>query len=224
VWHNDGVSDDDDPDQTPGRRENRGNARPAGRGGAHAGGRGGGRGGERAPPKPLDAAALERLALRYVERFATTRGRLTDYLVRKIRERGWDDGAAAAPADPAELAQRMADLGYVDDRAFAEQRAAAMQRRGLGARRVAGAFREAGIDEGDADAVAPAIADRAVESALAFARRKRIGPYGSGEGDRKLHDKQLGAMLRAGHRFDLARKIVAMPPSDAPETVVFDAD
>ena len=188
MWHNDGVT------------EQRRRERP-----------------EKSVPKPLDAAGLEGLALRYVERFATTRGRLTDYLWRKIRERGWE----GETADPRALAQRMADLGYVDDRAFAEQRAAAMQRRGLGARRVAGAFREAGIDEGDADSVAPAIADRAVESALAFARRKRIGPYGSGEGDRKLHDKQLGAMLRAGHRFDLARKIVATPPSDDPESIDF---
>lgn len=177
---------------------------------------------ERRAPTPLDAAALERLALRYVERFATTRGRLTDYLNRKIRERGWAGDEGSAPADPADLAQRMADLGYVDDRAFAEQRAAAMQRRGLGARRVAGAFREAGIDDGDAESIAPAIADRAVESALAFARRKRIGPYGSGDGDRKSHEKQLAAMLRAGHRFDLSRKIVAAPPSDEVEIADFE--
>ncbi|KTW08260.1 RecX family transcriptional regulator, partial [Sphingomonas sanguinis] len=32
---------------------------------------------------------LERLALRYVERFATTEGKLVDYLTRKLRERGW---------------------------------------------------------------------------------------------------------------------------------------
>ncbi|WP_368077257.1 regulatory protein RecX [Sphingomonas faeni] len=218
------MSDDDDPDRATGRPNSRGKSGAPGRAGARAGGRagGGGRNAERAPLKPLDAAALERMALRYVERFATTRGRLTDYLMRKIRERGWDGGSTAAPAEPAELAQRMADLGYVDDRAFAEQRAAAMQRRGLGARRVAGAFREAGIDEGDAESVAPAIADRAVESALAFARRKRIGPYGNGEGDRKLHEKQLAAMMRAGHRFDLARKIVAAPPSDTPESMDFD--
>lgn len=177
---------------------------------------------ERRAPTPLDAAALERLALRYVERFATTRGRLTDYLTRKIRERGWAGEGGTTPVDPAELAQRMADLGYVDDRAFAEQRAAAMQRRGLGARRVAGAFREAGIDDGDADSVAPAIADRAVESALAFARRKRIGPYGHGEGDRKSQEKQLAAMLRAGHRFDLSRKIVAAAPSDAVDITDFE--
>ncbi|HYZ48955.1 MAG TPA: RecX family transcriptional regulator, partial [Sphingomonas sp.] len=38
---------------------------------------------------PLDAPALERFALRYVERYATTRARLADYLSRKLRERGW---------------------------------------------------------------------------------------------------------------------------------------
>ncbi len=208
--------------------EGGGGKRRAGKTGSKSWGKGGGKSGsrersrERPAPKPIDAAALEQMALRYVERFATTRGRLTDYLMRKIRERGWDGGASAALAEPGELAQRMADLGYIDDRAFAEHRAAAMQRRGLGGRRVAGAFREAGIDEGDAESVAPAIADRAVESALAYARRKRIGPYGSGEGDRKLHEKQLAGMLRAGHRFDLARKIVAAPPSDTPELLDFD--
>ena len=241
MWHNDGVTDDssnqsnafppslDAGDQEDGESgDGAGATRRGGKSWSKRDGKGGGkdrnteRTRERPAPKPLDAAALEQMALRYVERFATTRGRLTDYLKRKIRERGWDGGSGAVLAEPGELAQRMADLGYVDDRAFAEQRAAAMQRRGLGARRVAGAFREAGIDEGDAESVAPAIADRGVESALAFARRKRIGPYGNGDGDRKLHEKQLAAMLRAGHRFDLARKIVAAPPSDTPESMDFD--
>jgi len=245
VWHNDGVTHDShsesnafppsldadapenaafDDDGGTKRRGGKGWGKGGNKGGGQAAGKSGGReqSRERPPPKPLNAAALEQMALRYVERFATTRGRLTDYLMRKIRERGWDGGADATLAEPGELAQQMADLGYVDDRAFAEQRAAAMQRRGLGARRVAGAFREAGIDESDADSVAPAIADRAVESALAYARRKRIGPYGAGEGDRKLLEKQLAGMLRAGHRFDLARKIVAAPPSDAPESMDFD--
>lgn len=43
------------------------------------------------PLTPLDPARLERLALRYVERFATTRVKLTRYLERKVRERGWDN-------------------------------------------------------------------------------------------------------------------------------------
>ena len=90
------------------------------------------------------------------------------------------------------------------------QARAAMARRGLGARRVAGALREAGIDEDDAEAIAPAIADRAVDAALAFARRKRIGPFAHRRRPiGRLREKQIAAMLRAGHRFDLARRIVA---------------
>jgi hypothetical protein len=45
----------------------------------------------RRPLDPLERADLERFALRYVERYATTRGRLADYLKRKIRERGWGE-------------------------------------------------------------------------------------------------------------------------------------
>ena len=173
---------------------------------------------ERRKPPPLDAAALERLALRYVERFATTRGRLTDYLQRKVRERGWE----GAPADPKGVAERMAALGYVDDRAYAEARATAMTRRGLGARRIAGAFRQAGIEEADAEAVAPAIAESASEAALAFARRRRIGPWGRDAPDRLTAERQIAAMLRAGHRFDLARRIVALPPGAEPDGRDFD--
>lgn len=173
---------------------------------------------ERRPVPPLDTAALERLALRYVERFATTRGKLVDYLMRKVRERGWDGEAA----DPHGLAERLAGLGYIDDRLFAETKAASMARRGLGARRIAGVFREARIEDDDVEAVAPAIADRAVEAALAFARRRRIGPYGDGSGDRTVREKQLGAMIRAGHGFDLARRIVAAAPADAPDPSDYD--
>lgn len=163
---------------------------------------------QRRPAPPLDPDKLERLALRYVERFATTRGRLADYLRRKIRERGWE----GAPADPAALAERMAGLGYVDDAAFAEARASAMTRRGLGARRVADALRHARVEAEDAEALAPGIAERAPEAALAFARRKRFGPFANEPADRDLLSRQLAAMARAGHGFDLSRRILTLPP------------
>lgn len=162
------------------------------------------------PIPPLDAAALERLALRYVERFATTRGKLADYLRRKIRERGW----AGEAADAAALADRLARLGYIDDRGYAEAKAAALARRGLGERRVAGALMQARIEEADRAAIAPAVADRAVEAALAFAKRKRLGPWGPGGGDQALRERQIGAMLRAGHRLELSRRILALPPGE----------
>jgi regulatory protein len=165
----------------------------------------------RRPVPALDRPALERLALRYVERFATTRGRLTDYLKRKIRERGWDGDMA----DPAAIAERMAELGYIDDRAYGEAKASAMARRGLGARRVAGALHQAGVKGDDAEAIAPGIADRALDAAVAFARRRRIGPFAEEPADRPLREKQIGAMLRAGHSPTLARRIASMKPGEA---------
>ncbi len=171
------------------------------------------------PLAPLKPADLEWFALRYVERYATTRGKLADYLRRKIRERGWD---GEAPADPQALAQRMADLGYVDDRAFAEAKAGAMGRRGLGARRVTQALRFAGIAGEDAEAVAPAIEADRTASAIAFARRKRIGPFAREAADRPLQEKQLAAMLRAGHALDIARRIVRMAPGEDAETLLAD--
>ena len=167
----------------------------------------------RRPPPPLDTAALDRLALRYVERFATSRGRLADYLRRKVRERGWD----GAPADPQAVAERMAALGYIDDRAYAEAKATSMGRRGLGARRIAGALHQARIGEADAQAVAPAIAEGATAAALLFARRRKIGPWAREVPDRLTAGKQLAAMLRAGHRIDLSRRIVALPPGEPPD-------
>jgi regulatory protein len=168
----------------------------------------------RAPP-PLDVAALERLALRYVERFATTRARLADYLARKIRERGWEGD----PPDVRALAERLAGLGYIDDRAFGEARAGAMLRRGLGRRRVSGALRAAGIGEDDAAAIAPTVDAGAQAAALAFARRRRIGPYATAVPDREMRQKQIAAMIRGGHDMDLVRKIVDLAPGDSVEAL-----
>lgn len=165
---------------------------------------------ERRPPPPLDAASLERLALRYVERFATTRARLTAYLVRKIRERGWEGDRT----DPGGLAEKFAGLGYIDDRAFGEARAAAMARRGLGKRRVSGVLRQAGIDEGDAEALVPGIEARRLEAALIFARKRRIGPFATVAPDRPQREKQIAAMIRGGHDFTLARRIASMAPGE----------
>lgn len=166
------------------------------------------------PRTPLDQPRLEQLALRYVERFATTEAKLARYLERKIRERGW--GAEEAPA-PAAVAARMAELGYVDDAAFAEARAGAMARRGLGARRVTGDLRQAGIAAPMLEALRPAIEEEAEASALAFARRRRIGPYAAALPDRPAREKALAQMLRAGHSLDLARRIIARAPGEFSE-------
>jgi len=41
-----------------------------------------------------------------------------------------------------------------------------------------------------------------------LARRRRFGPFAAEAPDRPLREKHLAAMLRAGHRLDIARRIV----------------
>ncbi len=155
---------------------------------------------------PLDAPALERLALRYVERFATTRGKLSDYLTRKIRERGW----TGELADVAGIAERFAERGYVDDRGYAEMKTASLARRGYGERRITAALHAARVSQEDAAAAVDQVRDGAYDQALAFARRKRIGPFARTPADEGQRRKHLAAMLRAGHSFAISAKIVRL--------------
>lgn len=165
-------------------------------------------------PHPLDEAALERLALHYVGRYATTRAKLRAYLARKLKERGWA-GAAPAPVEP--LTERFEQLGYIDDAAFAEARAGALQRRGFGARRIGEALRAAGIEAEDRERTQEQIAGGAMAAALRFAERKRIGPWAMSEPDREARHKAFAAMMRAGHAPDVARRVLAAGPNDLPE-------
>ena len=168
---------------------------------------------ERRPPPPLNAASLDALALRYVERFATTRGKLATYLARKVRERGWDGPAV----DPQAIAERMAGFGYIDDRAYAEAKARALARRGYGTRRVSQALHAAHVAPDDAVVALEASDEQAFNSAIAFARRRRFGPFAVTAPDDRLRERQLAAMLRAGHPFSLARRIISAPLREVPE-------
>jgi regulatory protein len=163
---------------------------------------------ERRGSRPLDQARLEELALAYVARFATSAAKLERYLVRKLRERGWDGDTEP---DLAALVGRYVALGYIDDAAYARAKGGSLLRRGYGPRRVRQALAEAGIDEETRDeARAGAAAER--RAALAFARKRGFGPFGKAMGkeglDRPLREKQLAAMLRAGHPLDSAREMV----------------
>jgi regulatory protein len=164
----------------------------------------------RRAPQPLDDLSLSELALRYAGRFATTRARLRAYLKRKIRERGW---AGQQPADLEAVADRFADLGYVDDRSYALAKSRALTGRGYGKRRVVDALRVAGVDESDGEAARDHADAEAVAAALRFAQRRRIGPYATAfVSDPKEKEKAFGAMVRAGHGFGLARAILNLTP------------
>ncbi|HVM37966.1 MAG TPA: RecX family transcriptional regulator [Sphingomicrobium sp.] len=163
---------------------------------------------------PLDAGRLHELALGYVGRFATTRAKLRAYLGRKLRERGWE---GPDPPDLDALAESCVRLGYVDDRTFALARSRSLSARGFGPRRVQDSLRAAGIKEADGDAALSHAAGQAVDAALRFAERRRLGPFASAPAQGPARERALAALVRAGHAFALARAIVDLAPGSVPD-------
>lgn len=157
------------------------------------------------PARPIDATRLDELALAYVARYATSRAKLTRYLQRKLAERGYD-GEGAPPVEA--IVARLAALNYVDDAGYAAARGKALTRRGFGERRLAQALTADGIGADDAEPVRTAAREDALPAAIAFARRRRLGPFAAGPSDPDQRRRAIAAMLRAGHSLALARRVV----------------
>ena len=161
-------------------------------------------------PRPIDAAQLQELALGYAARYATTAAKLRRYLARKLGERVW---TSAEPADLEALVARLTTLGYVDDRAWAASKQREMAARGLGQGRVRGALAAAGVSRDDMAALlTPADGSETdpYAAAIAFARRRRFGPFardGAAQ-DPSCRHRELAAMARAGHDFAVAKRVL----------------
>jgi regulatory protein len=161
------------------------------------------------PPKPLNNIRLRDLALHYVGRYATSQKKLSDYLRRKLRERGWE---GELHPDIEALCGDFVRLGYIDDSAFAAARARSLSARGFGERRLTEDLRAKGISGDDAIAALAESEAQKWQSADRFAKRKRIGPYAGEPASDETKRKQIAAFLRAGHDFDTAKAFVnAMP-------------
>lgn len=155
------------------------------------------------------------LALHYVGRYATSKAKLTAYLTRKIRERGWTEGEATPQIET--MIEDFVRLGFIDDAAFAASRARALTNRGMGMRRVREDLRAKGISETDAADAHEQAESEKWQAADRFAKRKRIGPYASVPAPPELRQKQMQAFLRAGHGFDMAKLFVRADPGEMPE-------
>ena len=172
-------------------------------------------------PKPLDETRLKDLALAYVARFATTGAKLEAYLARKLRERGSVESAPVP--DVRRIVERMIELRYVDDEVYAKAKAGSLLRKGYGGRRVEQALREAGVDEDLREEMRPAESS-ARQAAYALASRRRFGPFATELPERDKREKQIAAMIRAGHGFDTARQIIEAETVEAVEQWIEEAE
>ena len=174
------------------------------------------------PPRRVTPEYLENSALYYLQRFATSSANLRRVLMRKVERssaaHGTDREEGARWVDA--LIERYRRSGLLNDEAYAEAKAASLHRRGTSTRAIRGKLASKGVGQEQADAAIASVdaeveGDLDLAAALAYARRRRIGPYRSRERAER-RDRDLAALGRAGFSYDIARRVV---DADDPETL-----
>ena len=171
------------------------------------------------PPGPApDASTLRNAALRHLARYGSTEVGMVRVLDRRIdRWARAADGDAptvraaqtAAQTAAREIAAALVAEGMIDDRAFAETRARRLTRAGRSAAVIGAHLAARGVAAEDRPAAPDA--EQELAAALAYARRRRLGPFGEDADG----PKALGAMARAGFSQTVARRALAMDADEA---------
>jgi regulatory protein len=183
----------------------------------------------RAAGPPPNAARLREAALAHLARFAATEAGLRRVLERRISR--WARAAeaegqpreviaasaAALTADIASIAQSLVAAGAVNDAAFAESRARRLARSGHSRRAIAAHLAAKGIENETATAALPEGEEAELLAAIAFCRRRRIGPFARVAPDAPARMKALAALARGGFAQSVARRALAMEPDQAEE-------
>lgn len=167
-----------------------------------------------AAPVPPTPERLHARALRYLERYATTRAHLRRVLLRRALRDAEALGleATAVRRDVDRLLDRLAGAGLLDDRRFAEARARRLAEGGRSPARIRAALAGKGLG---GEAIAEALASLAEErpdpelaAAVVHARRRRLGPWRPPAERAEHAARDLAALARAGFSYRVARAVL----------------
>lgn len=158
----------------------------------------------------LDQAALLRAAMDHLARRSDSVQGLQRALARKIaKARAKDQCRIDDPeAAIARVTEQIVGKGLLSDRRFAESRALFLTGRGRSRLQIAADLAARGVDRETTQSVL-ASRERGDEraAAIAYARRRRLGPFRSSQRrEKRLND--IAAMQRAGFDLALASAII----------------
>src|SRR6516162_2586129 len=162
---------------------------------------------------------LERWALHYLGRYASSAENLRRVMMRRVRRHchGTETAQQAAALIDA-LVTRYCASGLLDDAAYAAGRVQSLHRRGESLRAMRARLAAKGVSAADvANAVSGLRADAPdpdLAAACAFARRRRLGPVRRAAADRA---RELGAFARAGFSRRVAEAVLACADLEAVE-------
>jgi regulatory protein len=166
-------------------------------------------------PRRLTAADLKGAALDYLDRFAASRARLRQVMLRKIRNSSRVHGDDPAPLLAAldKTIEWLEESGFLSDRAYAEAKARSLSARGTSRAHIIAKLASKGVEGETARAAVDRLSmeyeEPELEAARRYARRRRLGPYRIADESRaECRDKDLAAMARAGFAGRVARQVI----------------
>jgi regulatory protein len=181
----------------------------------------------RKPPRAITADYLDKAALFYLERYASSAENLARVLMRRVEKaaRAGISDREEGRALVAALVERCRASGLLDDRTYAEGRAKTLLRQGRPRAAIRRRLAAKGVGADAIDAAIGSLVEESVDpdlsAAIAFARRRRVGPYRLKD-RANFRDRDLAALGRAGFSYDLARKVVAAETPDQLEAMLAD--
>ncbi len=178
----------------------------------------------RRKPRKITPDSLGRIALHYLERYATSSENLRRVLIRRIRR-----SAEAHETDPDEqiphvdaLIIRYQQAGLLDDQAYACMRAESLHRRGTSGRMIRMKLAAKGVPSDAIDdaleSLSELVANADLSGACNYARRRRIGPWRLRDRT-DYRDRDLAALARQGFSYNIARKVI-----EAEDTEMLEAE
>lgn len=167
-------------------------------------------------PKPVSPQSLRNAALRYIDRFATSRENLRSVLMRRVHTSNYhhDTNIDTGALWIEELLDKLEKSHFIDDQAYSDMRAASLHRKGTSKRVITLKLKEKGLSEHH---ISKALEHLRLENesenlerdaAINLAKRRRLGPWRPPEKRFDMKDKDLSTLARAGFSYDLARDII----------------
>ncbi|MBT4935022.1 MAG: RecX family transcriptional regulator [Rhodospirillaceae bacterium] len=184
-------------------------------------------------PRKVSATSLDNAALYYLGRFATSSENLRRVLLRRVdraaRHHDTDRQGCAEMID--QLIKRYLESGLLDDVAYARAQGASLNRRGKSTRAIRGWLRQrfvpADIIDDTLTALAEELGELDLAAAIAYARKRRLGPYRKAakppanlEKELAALEKELAALARSGFSYGLAKRIVEATDIDELENAL----
>jgi len=162
----------------------------------------------------LTLRKLEELALAYLNRFDCTTQKLKQHLRGRARKLG---GGSEVDSWITQIIERYQASGMLDDARFAKNFASQLASRGKSARAISQKLAVRGVPS---DLAGELMAARKqdepgaeLEAAIAYVRKRRLGPHRSAEKREEYRHKDLASLARQGFSFDIAKKALGSGPS-----------